>query len=295
MGTTKNQFIVFMAFLMSLVALTIDAMLPALGAMKNSLGVVEDNDIQLVISMIFLGMSFGMMLYGPLSDAWGRKKALYLGISIYILGNIISLLAQDLEIMLLGRFFQGFGAASCRVVSVAMVRDRFSGVEMGKVMSLIMVFFIIVPALAPVLGQLVMYLFNWQAIFWLFILLAISGVFVLRFIQEETHPLHKRIPFTPKVIWNGIRETLLNPISRGYTLALGLIFGSFISYLSLAQQILQVQFNLGDKFSLYFGGLALFIGMSSFINSRFVEKYGMKKLSFIALIGLSIQNIVSLY
>jgi len=168
MSRPNNQFIVLMAFLMSLVALSIDAMLPALRDIQISLGIKNANDVQLVISSVFFGMSFGLILYGPLSDAYGRKKPLYIGVSIFIIGSIMSLVSQGLEMMLFGRFLQGFGASACRVVSLAMIRDQYSGNEMGKVFSLIMVIFIIVPALAPTVGQIILYMAEWQAIFGLF-------------------------------------------------------------------------------------------------------------------------------
>lgn len=286
MSAPKNGFIVLMAFLMSLIALSIDSMLPALGEIKKSLSIENANDVQLIISTVFLGMSFGLMLYGPLSDAIGRKKPLYIGISIFIVGSFISLISHNLEVMLLGRFLQGFGAAACRVVSLAMIRDQFSGVEMGKVMSLIMVIFIIVPALAPTIGQFILYFGTWPLIFGIFILLGLLAIILLRFRLEETLSKNKRIPFSGKNLMNGIKETMKNPISRAYTLVSGLVFGAFVGYLSLSQQILQDQYRLGDKFSYYFGVLALFIGMSSYINSRLVEKFGMEKLSIRSLVGL---------
>ncbi|WP_127714350.1 multidrug effflux MFS transporter [Halobacteriovorax sp. HLS] len=291
MEKVENRFIVLMAFLMSLIALSIDAMLPALNHIRESLAVVNENDIQLVISTIFLGMSFGLMLYGPLSDSIGRKKPLYLGLSIFCVGSLISLLSHSIEVMLLGRFLQGFGASSCRVVSVAMIRDKFHGPAMGRVMSLIMMVFIVVPAVAPGLGQLIIYIGNWQSIFLVFIILAICGILLLRYTQDETLALDKRIPFSFSSIGNGIKETVSNGTSRGYTICAGLIFGAFVGYLSSAQQILQLQFNLGDSFSLYFGALALSIGVSSFINSKLIARFGMRNLSIISIASLNLLSI----
>ena len=142
MNEISKPFIVLMAFLMSLTALAIDAILPALGSIRTVLNIVNENDAQFIISFVFLGMGIGLFFYGPLSDAWGRKRPLYLGLIIFILGSILSIVSESMEVMLLGRFLQGFGTAACRVVSVAMIRDRSSGPEMGKVMSLIMMVFI---------------------------------------------------------------------------------------------------------------------------------------------------------
>ena len=288
MQKSEAPFIILMAFLMSLVALAIDAMLPALNQIGVDLNVKSPNDVQLVISTIFFGMSFGLLLYGPISDSYGRKKPLYFGIAIFILGSFLSLISKDMSLMLIGRFLQGFGAAACRVISIAMIRDRFSGDEMARVMSLIMILFIVVPALAPSVGQLILFVGDWRSIFLMFIILSALGFLFLRFKQEETLPVSKRRAFSLSVIFEGIKETLKNPVSRSYTVASGLIFGAFIGYISSAQQILQMQYKLGKSFPIYFGALALCIGFSSFVNSKLVKKLGMKKLSMISLISLAV-------
>ncbi len=292
--TENKLFVPLMAFLMSLIALAIDAMLPALNQIKESLNIENANDVQLVISSVFFGMSFGLLLFGPLSDAYGRKKPLYFGILIFIIGSFVSLLSKDLDIMLFGRFLQGFGASSCRVISTAMIRDKFSGQEMGKVMSLIMMIFIIVPALAPSLGQLILFYSTWHSIFLTFIILAFIALLILWIRQEETLKLDKRIPISFKEIIRGSKETLTTTATRGYILSSGLIFGAFVGYLSSSQQILQNLYNAGDKFSLLFGCLAICIGISSFINSRLVDSYGMRELSIFSLIALCILSSVFL-
>jgi DHA1 family bicyclomycin/chloramphenicol resistance-like MFS transporter len=275
-----------MAFLMSLTALAIDAMLPALGQIAKSLNLENHNDVQFVISSVFLGMSFGLMLYGPLSDAFGRKFSLYLGIIIFITGSLVSFISTSFDLMLVGRVLQGFGAASTRVVSMAMIRDKYSGNEMGRIMSLIMVVFILVPALAPGLGQLILFVAEWRVIFAVFIFLGVLALILLYSKQEETLNFEKRIPFSAKAIYKGAKETISHPTSKYYTLASGAIFGAFVGYLSTSQQILQNQFKVAESFSLYFGGLALCIGISSYVNSKLVMKFGMKKVSLIAILSL---------
>ena len=277
---------------MSLTALAIDAILPALGEIQTGLGINGENDVQYVISIVFLGMAFGLMLYGPLSDAYGRKPPLYLGIGIFIIGCLVSLYSFDLNTMLFGRFLQGFGTAACRVVSGAMIRDQFVGVEMGRIMSLIMMVFIIVPALAPLLGQIILIYGEWHDIFSILIIMSLLGLLMLIFRQEETLEISKRNNFSFTTIGNGIKETILNPLSRGYTIAAGLVFSAFVGYLSSSQQILSVQYKLGDKFPFYFGSLALCIGFSAFINSRLVKKHGMQKLSSLSLIALTVLSLI---
>jgi DHA1 family bicyclomycin/chloramphenicol resistance-like MFS transporter len=287
---SNGEFVALMALLMSLVALTIDAMLPALGQIGASLEVQNPNDVQFVISIVFLGMAMGLMLYGPLSDSYGRKNAIYLGMSFFLTGSLVSFFSTNLTVMLVGRGLQGFGAASCRVITLAMVRDKFEGREMGRIMSLIMVIFILVPALAPSIGQAILFVKGWYAIFGLFFILGLSGLLWLYFRQPETLPIDKRLEFSLSTIIAGTVETLKHPVARGYMIASGLIFGAFVGYLSSSQQILQIQYKLGNLFSIYFGCLALVIGFSLFVNSRVVLKFGMEKPCFIALIVLSVTS-----
>jgi DHA1 family bicyclomycin/chloramphenicol resistance-like MFS transporter len=283
-----SEFICLMAVLMSLIALTIDAMLPALGQIGESLNVTDPNNTQWVVSTIFFGMSMGLMLYGPLSDSFGRKKSLYLGLGIFLVGDIVSLLSADLTTMLIGRFLQGFGGAACRVVTIAMIRDLFEGNKMARVMSLIMVFFILVPALAPSVGQLILFVGDWHAIFLFIFLVAFAGLLWLAIRQPETLSEDKRLAFSFSVIFSGIKETVTHRVTLLYIIAAGIMFGAFIGYLSSTQQILQIQYQLGDAFSIYFGSLALVIGFASFVNAKLVMSFDMQKLCLIALLVLTV-------
>lgn len=287
---SKTEFIGLMAVFMSLVALTTDSVLPALAQIGDSLGVQNPNNNQMIISIFFLGMAVGMLFYGPFSDSFGRKNAIYLGISIFIFGNLISLLSTNLTSILVGRACQGGGLASCRVVTLAMIRDTLQGREMGRVMSLIMVIFMIVPAIAPSIGQTVLFFAQWRAIFGIILIVTVVATLWFLFRQPETLPKEKRLAFSVPTIRAGFIETIRNPITRLYTLASGVIFGAFIGYLSCAQQILQNQYKLGDAFSLYFGGLSIAIGFSSFVTSKLVMRFGMEKLSFFSLLLLSISS-----
>ncbi|MFN3199447.1 MAG: multidrug effflux MFS transporter [Bradymonadia bacterium] len=283
----QNEFVALMALLMSFVALSIDAMLPALGHISVSLGITNANDVQWVITSIFLGMSVGLLLYGPLSDAYGRKPAIYLGVSIFLVGCVLSYLSGSFEVMLAGRVLQGLGAASARVVTTALIRDRFEGNQMARIMSLIVLIFILVPALAPMIGQGILLIGDWRDIFAFMMALGLVGVSWFAIRQEETLPKARRLPFSLPTMMAGARETLSHPVARGFTLASGLVFGAFIGYLVSAQQILQVQYALGERFPYAFGGLALCVGGASYVNSRWVESVGMLKVCVLSLKGLS--------
>ncbi|MFL2840567.1 MAG: multidrug effflux MFS transporter [Pseudohongiellaceae bacterium] len=283
-------FITLMAVLMSLTALSIDVMLPALSQMGEDLEVHNPNDVQLIISSLFIGLAIGVMFFGPFSDSFGRKKAIYLGISIFLCGCAASIFSINFEFMLIGRVLQGFGAASCRIAAMCMIRDRFEGNAMARVMSFILIIFILIPALAPSLGQMILLFANWRVIFIVMFLIGIVSVTWVAFGQEETLKPEKRLPFKIKPIVNAIIETITNKVSRGYIIASGLIFGAFVGYLNSSQQILQEQYELGEAFAIVFGFLALAIGIASYANSRWVYKYGMEKIchtSLLVMVGIT--------
>jgi len=278
------SFIALMAVLMSFTAISIDAMLPALGQISEDLAVQNPNDVQLIISSLFLGLSIGILFFGPFSDSFGRKKAIYLGVSIFLCGCVASILSTNFETMLLGRVLQGFGTASCRIATMCMIRDRFEGNAMARVMSFIMIIFILSPALAPSLGQVILLFAHWRVIFVVMFMIGVSSVTWLAIGQEETLKPENRRPFKIKPIFNAVLETVNNRISRGYTMASGLIFGAFVGYLNSAQQILQEQYELGVAFAVVFGFIALALGVASFANSRWVYKYGMEKICHTSLL-----------
>ena len=291
---SRAEFVTLMAALMSMVALSIDAMLPALGMIGQDLAVADPNDSQLIITFIFLGMGLGMIFYGPISDSFGRKTAIFLGTGIFLIGCLIAIFAQDFDQMLLGRVLQGFGAASCRVVTIAMMRDKYEGAEMAKVMSLMMMVFILVPVLAPSVGQILLIFADWHWIFIFLFMFGLLAVVWMHFRQEETLSIEKRIPFSFKQIKLGMVETIKHPDSRNYTLGAGIMFGAFIGYLSSSQQILQVQYETGQLFSLYFGLLAIAIGCASFVNSKLVMRFSMQNLCMAALAIILIASVLFL-
>ena len=281
-----------MATLTALVALSIDMVLPALPAIGASLGVRHANENQLVVSLLFLGFGIGQLFYGPLSDTAGRKPAAFLGLVIFSAGCLLALLAQTSSMMLAGRLLQGIGVAGPRTITIALVRDRFEGREMARVMSLVTAVFILVPIVAPALGQVVLGAFGWRAIFVVYLAMGLitSVWFGLR--QEETLPAGRRMPFSLARLGAAAREVLTNRVAVSYTVAAGFVFGAFLGYLTSAQQILQEQYALGARFPLYFGTLAVAIGGASLANARLVMRYGMRALSQWSLWGIFAVSIV---
>lgn len=287
----QKEFIALMAVMMSVVAISIDAMLPALGIIGRDLGVSHPNHAQYILSLIFAGMAIGQLINGPLSDAYGRKRVLYFGLGLYLIGSVICLNATTLSTMLTGRFIQGLGVSGPYISIMSIVRDRYSGREMARIMSLVMTIFIMVPVIAPALGQGILFLASWHSIFVLYIFYALLvGVWVY-FRLEETLPPEKRMPYTFGSVWNGARTVLTHRVTLTYTLALGAIFGALLGDLSTVQQVFHEKYHVGNMFAVYFGLQALAFGAASFTNSRLVERLGMRYLSLLATAGIVLASL----
>ena len=286
------EFVALIAMMISLAALSIDAMLPALGIIGSELNVVDPNDNQLVIVTFFVGMAVGQFLYGPLSDSFGRKSVILLGLFIFAAGTLLSVMADTYQQMLWGRVLQGFGLAGPRVVSVALVRDLYSGRAMARVMSFVMTVFILVPMMAPALGQLVLNYSGWRMIFMglLFVGILLSIWLIIRLPETLTDANCRS--FAPDVLWLGFKEVVCNRVAMGFTLVTGLVFGAFLGYLNLSQPVLQEQYTLGAQFPLYFGCLAGAIGLASLTNARLVGRYGMWRLIIISLISIVLVTLI---
>ena len=290
---SSREFIPLIALLMSLVALSIDAMLPALPAIGSDLGAAQRNDAQLVVTSLFLGLGFGQLLFGPLSDCIGRKPAICAGLAMFMAGCIVSVFAPTFESMLAGRVLQGVGVAAPRVVTMALVRDQYEGRLMARIMSFAMAVFILVPAIAPALGQGIMWIADWRAIFVTIFAIAVIAFAWLAIRQPETLPPARRIPFSPRALGRSAVKVLSNRAAMGYTIAAGFSFSPFIAYLSTAQQIFQDAYGVGALFPLYFGGLALAFGAASLVNGHLVMRFGMRRLSSVAALGIVLVSFVS--
>ena len=274
-----GEFVPLAALLMSLVALAIDTMLPALPAIGEDLGVARRNDVQFVITALFVGLGVGQLVFGPLSDRVGRRAAIHAGLVLFMAGCLMSIFAPTFEVMIAGRVLQGAGAAGPRVVTLALVRDQYEGRRMARLMSFVLAVFIFIPTIAPALGQAILWVASWRAIFTMFLAIAAIafGWFALR--QPETLPAARRRPLAPRALGKSVLEVLRIRSALGFTLASGSVFAPFIAYLSSAQQIFQEAYTTGALFPVYFGGLVLAVGGASLANGRLVMKHGMRRLS----------------
>lgn len=293
-GKLSIEFILLVALLNAMVAMSIDTMLPAIGAIAQELGAPDPNSRQYIITTFFAGLTLGTLIYGPWSDSLGRKPTIVIGLAFYALGSLICLFAGNFPMILIGRAIQGFGASSPRIVSIAMVRDGQAGAAMARVMSFVMMVFMLVPMLAPSIGTLVLFVASWRMIFVGFLVVSIIAAVWLWFRQDETLPRDKRTPLAISSLISAAGEVLRNPIAMGYTLAAGTIFGAFIVYLGTSQQVFAELYGQGAYFALWFAFFAGGMALAMVVNARLVMRYGMRRLSkwslrgFLALAALAV-------
>ena len=290
----RVEFIVLVALMISIVALSIDAMLPALGEIGEDMDVAGGNRQQLVVTFLFLGLALSQLVFGPLSDSFGRKPAIYAGFVIFMVGCVLSIVATSFWVMLAGRLLQGIGAAGPRIVTLALVRDRFKGREMARLMSTVMTVFILVPVFAPMIGQGIMVVTHWRGIFVMFLVLSAIAFVWFWVRQPETLLPQRRSKLSAGRIARAFRETLINRTALGYMVTAGLIFGAFVGYLMSARQIFQETFDVGAAFPLYFAISAGALGFASITNARLVMRFGMRPLTGVAIAAASVLSIIFL-
>jgi len=285
------EFIVLIAILFAMIAFGTDAMLPALPEIAVDLNLSEVNRAQLVITSFVLGTGIGQLFSGPISDTLGRKVVISAGLGLYIAGCLMAIWVRSLELMLLARFIQGIGVSAPRTVTIAMVRDLYAGRMMARVMSFAMAVFVLVPAVAPLIGQTLFLAFGWRSIFVAFILFALLALLWLNLRQPETlAPKDRRA-----LKWTAYRAAIVEVMSSRvvliYVLVMSLGYGALFGYLSSAQQVFVDVFGAGHRFPLYFALIALISGVSGFINGALVLQLGMRALAKFALGATLIVNL----
>jgi DHA1 family bicyclomycin/chloramphenicol resistance-like MFS transporter len=291
-GMGKMQFIGLCAALMALNALAVDIMLPGLQQIGASLNVEDENSRQFVVTAYLVGFGIAQLFFGPVSDRFGRRKPLFFGFVVYILSAFAITLSPTFTALLALRFVQGIGSAATRVVTVSIIRDVYGGRQMAEVMSLIMMVFMVVPVIAPGTGQIILFFGNWHLIFvFIGVVGLLVGLWAWRKLPETLSPNDVR-PFTASVILDGFKIVLSNRSALSYTLASAVLFGALFGFINSANQIYIEIYDLGSWFPLAFAGVALFMALSSYVNSRFVGRFGMRRLSHGALLGFIIVNAI---
>ena len=282
-GLGFRSFVALIAAIMACQALGIDAMLAALPAIGQSLGVADENARQWIIAIYMLGFGAAQLVYGPLADRYGRRPILVVSLGLFAGMSILAGFATSFTGLLVARFLQGIAAAAGRVLTVSIVRDCYQGRQMARVMSLSFIVFLAVPALAPSIGQVIMLAVDWRAIF--FFLAAFGGLVAvvggLR-LNETLHPEHRH-PISIGGVGRAIRLTLTDRTAIGYTLASTAVFGALMGFVNTVPQIFADVFHRPGAFPAVFACIAGSMGLAAFINSRVVERLGTRKVSHTAL------------
>jgi DHA1 family bicyclomycin/chloramphenicol resistance-like MFS transporter len=279
------EFVVLIAAIMALNPLAMDMMLPALPNIGHALQIDVGNRLQAVLSTFLIGFGAGQLAVGTLSDRFGRRPVLLGGIAVYCIAGALAVAAPSFETLLLARLMQGFGTSATRVIATSIVRDCYAGRRMASVMSLAMMIFIAVPVIAPSLGQLVMLWVEWRG---LFVVLLLYGLMVLTWSalrMPETLPLSERRPLKIADVLGAFRQTVTNRQTLGYALAAGCVVGSLFGFVFCSQQVFTEIFGLGRYFPLAFAAVAIGTAGAGFLNSRFVGRLGMRRMSHGALVG----------
>lgn len=286
-----TEFVALVALMMGVTAFSIDNLLPAFSHIQNHFRVTEANDLQLVITAYMLGFGIMQVVFGTLSDVIGRKKTLMAGLVVYTAGCALAMVAESFTLLLAARMIQGFGAAAARVLSVAIVRDRFEGRDMARVMSFCMMVFLIIPVIAPSIGSVILLVGEWHMIFGAMMTLGLVLALWFGLRMPETLPPARRVPFSPRAILAGMGRVIGNRRTFLYTTAMGLMLGSLMAYIAVAQQTFENGiYHLGHFFPLAFAAIAGVMSIASFLNAKLVRTIGMRRLSHFGMIGFALMG-----
>jgi DHA1 family bicyclomycin/chloramphenicol resistance-like MFS transporter len=283
-----KELTVMMASVMALNALAIDSMLPAFPAIVGNLSLAEPNSIQYIISIFLAGTGIGALVHGPLSDRYGRKPILLIATVGAALFSLACSLSTSFEMLLAMRFCHGLMAAAMGVLVVSVIRDKFEGDAMARRMSTIFLIFMIVPIIAPTIGQFVLLFAGWRTIFDLMAFMALAAaIWVYYRLPETLHP-ENVIMIEPHALAKAWKKVVTHRNATGYMLGAGIVQGALFGYLNSSPQLFDEVFNAADFFTIGFAIVALGIAASNFTNSRIVERFGARRVSQTALISFII-------
>jgi DHA1 family bicyclomycin/chloramphenicol resistance-like MFS transporter len=274
----RVEFIALIAMMFATIAFSIDSMLPALPEIGAELSPQDVNRAQLILTSFVLGIGIGTFFTGPLSDTFGRKPVILIGSLIYIAASFVAWASSSLEVVLAARVVQGLGAAAPRVVSVAIMRDLYSGREMARMMSIAMMIFTIFPAFAPLMGAGIIALVGWRGIFLAFILFSVICVLWMGMRLPEPLARADRRPFRAPLLWQAVREMFAHPTVRLSIIVQTLCMGMLFTTLMMVQPVYDVIFDRADSFPFWFGAIALVSGSASLLNAAVVVRLGMRRM-----------------
>jgi Arabinose efflux permease len=272
----QGEFVALSASTMTLTALGIDIMLPAFAALREDFNLdPHSTETAKIISFFFLGQ-VAQIIFGTLSDHFGRLSILRIGFPLYIVGGIAAAFAPDLPFMFVARFIAGVGASAVFMTTIAGVRDRFVGNKMAQIMSLIFTIFLFTPVVAPFLGSAILHLSSWKMVF---LTPPVFAMIVLLWSLrlEESLPESKRISLDVSSIGKSMGYVLRNRTFLRYTAITTLLFTALSSYVASSEHIIGGLYGKPSLFAWIFGGMGLFMALSTFVNSYLSAKYGARR------------------
>lgn len=285
LGMSFRQFVTLIAAMMATNALAVDAMLPALPVIGDSLGIAAPNDRQWIITSYLLGFGCAQLFYGTFADRFGRRPVLFVGFALYVAASLAAAASPSVWAMMTARVAQGIGAAATRVLAVSIVRDCYAGRQMARVMSLAFIVFLAAPIVAPSLGQVILWFAPWR---WIFGALAVFGISVGLWAATklpETLRAEDRRPIAFASVRDALGTILGNRTSMGYMLAMTLVMGSLFGFINSAQQVFVDVLHAGSAFTLIFAVIAIFMAFASLLNARIVGRVGSRRVSHAALLA----------
>lgn len=278
-----TEFIALCGALAAVAAMSIDIILPALPAVGRSFGIADENDRQLVILVFTVTFGLCQLFYGPISDRFGRKPLLIAGLALYIAGSTAAMFVSSFNGLLAMRSVQGVGTAALQVVALAMVRDCFSGPAMGRVLTFIFTTFMIVPIIAPTIGQQIEFLATWKGIFAFNAIAATLLLFWMTVRLKETLRREDQRSLDFGSLAGALREIVTNRVTAGYSVASTLALIALFSYIVSVQQIYGELYGLGTLFPYAFGASSIGVAAAALFSARLVRKMGMRPVAHGAL------------
>ena len=275
---SRPEFIALIAMMTATIAFSIDSMLPALPEIGAELSPDDVNRAQLILTSFVLGIGVGTFFVGPLSDTFGRKPVIFVGTAIYIAGSAVAYFSTTLELVLAARVAQGLGVAAPRIVSLAIMRDMFSGRIMARMMSIVMMIFTIVPAIAPLMGAGIIAFTGWRGIFLAFILFGSISILWMGLRLAEPLAVENRRPFRPALLWAALIEMVTHPTVRLSIVVQCLCLGMLFTTLTMVQPVYDIVYDRGEEFPVWFALVALISGSASVLNAVLVVRIGMRRM-----------------
>ena len=272
-----REFVILITALIATGALAIDVMLPAFPEMREEFGMAPNStQVAWVITAFFLGMAVGPWLYGPISDRYGRRTPLRVGLILYISAGVLASVSGTWTMLVIARFLWGLAAASPRSLATAIIRDRYEGSEMARLMSMIMAVFLLVPVIAPSIGAVLIALFPWRTVFWFPTVVGFLLLLWVRRLPETLRPENQRA-LTFSGVWTAGKEVVSHRQTMTFTIAITFLFGVMMTYLAGSEVIVEDVYGYGTYFPFFFGAIAILLAINSFNNGRLVQRFGISQ------------------